>query len=145
MCVTRYRSMFLKTSSASNAGMTTLVAPSEVITKATTPAACESGALVRQTRSVVSPAQYWPAISVMVPHARSVTITPLAAPVVPPVGTRPIRRSGFPYGSPQSISATFASSCINLSSDGFGPSSASMQIQCRSVGTRALRSSIRSR
>src|SRR6202453_3487466 len=72
MCVTRYRSMFLKTSSASNAGMTTLVAPSEVITKATTPAACESGALVRQTRSVVSPAQYWPAISVMVPHARSV-------------------------------------------------------------------------
>jgi len=34
----------------------------------------------------------------IVPQATLVTITPFAGPVVPPVGTRPMRSSGFPVG-----------------------------------------------
>src|SRR5260370_26706856 len=106
--------MLCSTSSASNAGSTTLVAPSENIAKATTPAACERGAVLRHTGSMSSQRRFWWASSVIVPQERFVTITPLAGPVVPPLRTQPTSPSQFPPAPPHLISFGAPPCCLKF-------------------------------
>ncbi len=88
----------------------------------------------------------------MVPQERLVTRTPLAGPVVPPVGTRPTRRSGLPRASAHSISDAVAPTAFGVRAalheffergifSVFGVNAN----QVVSVGTRACSSGTRSR